>query len=185
MMDLAKTLTLGAQLQAYLGMPTAPLSELTNALQNLLDSWNGKARVTGRLRLDLHAADGTLLDSRDFPNLVVNVGLAYIADQLSDQGEVAMSHMAVGSGAVAVDPANTALGSELGRVALTSTTQSTNSVVYLATFGAGTGTGAITEAGIFNDVTAGTMLCRSVFAVINKAASDSLTVTWTLTITAV
>lgn len=158
--------------------------KIIERLQALLSAWHGKARVAGRLRLDLRAADGTLIESRDFPNLVVNAGLAYIADQLSDQGETAMSHMAVGSGGTAVDPTDTALGSELGRVALTSTTQSTNSVVYVATFGAGTGSGAITEAGIFNDVAAGTMLCRSVFSVINKAAGDSLTVTWTLTITA-
>ena len=45
-----------------------------------------------------------------------------------------------------------------------------------------TGTGAITEAGILNAASAGTLLCRTVFSVINKGASDSMTVTWTITI---
>lgn len=48
---------------------------------------------------------------------------------------------------------------------------------------AGTGTGAITEAGIFDSATqdAGNMWVYSSFDVINKAAGDSLVVTWTLT----
>ena len=36
--------------------------------------------------------------------------------------------------------------------------------------------------GIFNDDETGTMLCRTVFAVVNKAANDTLSVTWTVTI---
>lgn len=166
---------------------SAELLRAKNLLMDVLRrlrTGHDHTHITGWLHLDLLHPDGTH-EIREFPNLVVNAGLAHIADQLSDQGETAMSHMAVGAGAVAVDPTDVALGSSLGRVALTSTTQSTNTVVYLATFPAGTGTGAVTEAGIFNDVSAGTMLCRSVFAVINKAAADALTITWTLTITAV
>jgi len=53
--------------------------------------------------------------------------------------------------------------------------------VYVATFGAGTGTAALTEAAILNASSSGTMLCRTVFSVINKGASDSMTVTWTVT----
>ena len=45
-----------------------------------------------------------------------------------------------------------------------------------------TGTGAITEAGILNAGSGGTLLCRTVFSVVNKASSDSMTITWTVTI---
>jgi hypothetical protein len=93
-----------------------------------------------------------------------------------------MSHMAIGTGAVAPALANTALGTEVGRVALSSTNVAANVVTYAATFPAGTGTGAITEAGNFNAAGAGTMLNRVTFSVINKAAGDSLAVTWTVTI---
>ena len=53
---------------------------------------------------------------------------------------------------------------------------------YVATFPAGTGTGAITEAGILNASSSGTLLCRTVFSVINKGAADTLGITWTVTV---
>ena len=77
---------------------------------------------------------------------------------------------------------DTALGTEAARVSLTSTTVTSNAVAYVASFAAGTGTGAITEAGILNASSGGTLLCRTVFSVVNKAASDSMTITWTVTI---
>ena len=44
------------------------------------------------------------------------------------------------------------------------------------------GTGAITEAGIFNASTGGDMFARTKFAVVNKGAADSMTITWTITV---
>lgn len=121
-------------------------------------------------------------------NLVVTAGRNHIADQLADQGEAPMSHMAIGTGTTPAAAGDTALENELDRNTLTSKTQGTgseaNKVTYLCEWPAGDGTGAITEAGIFNSASAGTMLARSVFAVKNKGAGDSLTLTWTLTITA-
>jgi hypothetical protein len=101
---------------------------------------------------------------------------------MKDATETAMTHMAIGSGTTDPAPADTALQTSLGRVSLTSTTVTDNSVEYVATFAAGTGTGAVTEAGIFNASSGGTMLCRTEFAVINKAAGDSMTITWTVTV---
>ena len=143
-------------------------------------------KTKGTLTLVLTDEFGNV-KQQDEHNLVVSSGLAYIASRMKDATATAMSHMAIGSGAVAAAAANTALVSELGRVTLTSTTLVTTSVAndavqYVATFPAGTGTGAVTEAGIFNNVTAGTMLCRTVFAVINKGALDTLTITWKVTV---
>jgi hypothetical protein len=59
---------------------------------------------------------------------------------------------------------------------------STNIATVSTTFGAGVGTGALTEAGIFNAATAGVMLSRVVFSVVNKASTDALTITWAITI---
>ena len=70
------------------------------------------------------------------------------------------------------------------RTALDSKTRGSNAIVtMICTFGAGVGTGAITEAGTFNVVTQNTtdMIMYSSFSVINKSAGDSLVVTWTLT----
>ena len=75
----------------------------------------------------------------------------------------------------------TLLGS---REALDSTTVTANAVAYVASFEAGDATGAVTEAGIFNAASSGTMLCRTKFNVVNKAADDTMTVTWTITLSA-
>jgi hypothetical protein len=53
---------------------------------------------------------------------------------------------------------------------------------YVASFPAGTGTGAVTEAGIFNASSAGTMLCRTVFGVVNKGVDDAMSITWAITV---
>lgn len=139
-------------------------------------------KATGALKIVLRGADGQVKHEQEVKNLVVTTGLGFIASRMKDATANAMSHMALGSGNTAAAAGDTALGTELGRVALTSTTVTGNQVVYVASFGAGAGTGAVTEAGIFNAGAAGTMLCRTVFAVVNKAAGDTMSITWTVTI---
>ena len=118
---------------------------------------------------------------QEVDNLVVTTGKGYVASRMKDASATAMSHMAIGTGSTAAAANDTALGSESARVALTSTTVSGADITYVATFGAGTGTAAITEAAVLNASSSGTMLCRTVFAVVNKGASDSMTITWTVT----
>jgi len=136
----------------------------------------------GTLGIVLTDQNGNLKQELNVTNLVVDTGLAYIASRMKDATATAMTHMAIGSGTNDPAAGDTALQTQLGRVALTSTTVTNNSVAYIASFAAGTGTGAVTEAGIFNASSAGTMLCRTEFAVINKAAGDSMTITWTVTV---
>lgn len=119
---------------------------------------------------------------RDIDNLVVTAGKNFVASRMKNTSDSAMSHMAIGSGTTAAAAGQTALVTELGRVSLTSTTVSSNVVTYVATFAAGTGTGAVTEAGILNASSNGTMLCRTVFSVVNKGSADSMTITWTVTV---
>lgn len=136
----------------------------------------------GRLNIVLRDESGAVKEDVTVDNLVVDDGLDYIASRMAGTSAGVMSHMAVGDGTTNPAAGDSALESELGRVALTSTTVTANAVEYVATFGAGTGTGAVTEAGILNNSTGGTLLCRTEFAVINKGASDSMTITWTVTI---
>jgi len=139
-------------------------------------------KMTGDLKIVLTDENGQIKHEQEVKNLVVTVGKNLIASRLKDTTDGAMSHMAIGSGSTAAANADTTLGTELGRVSLTSTTVTNNNVAYVATFPAGTGTGAVTEAGLFNDGTAGDMLCRTVFSVINKGAADTLGITWTVTV---
>lgn len=139
-------------------------------------------KMTGDLKIVLTDENGQIKHEQEIKNLVVTTGKNFIASRMKDTTKAAMSHMAIGSGTTAANVADTTLGTELGRVSLTSTTVTTNNVAYVATFPAGTGTGAVTEAGLFNDGSAGDMLCRTVFSVINKGAADTLGITWTVTV---
>ena len=134
-------------------------------------------KMTGRLIIEIN--DEVV---QEVDNLVVTAGKNYVASRIKDASATAMSHMAVGTNNTAAAAGQTALSAEMARVALTSTTVSTNTVTYAATFGAGTGTGALVEAGILNASSSGTMLCRTVYTTVNKGSSDSMTVTWVITV---
>ena len=138
---------------------------------------NDGLKLTGKLTI---AINDEIV--QEVPNLVVTAGKGYVASRMKDASATAMSHMAIGTGSTAAAAGNTALGSESARTALTSTTVSGADIVYVDTFAAGSGTGAITEAGIFNASSGGTMLCRTVFSVVNKGANDAMTITWTVTV---
>lgn len=143
-------------------------------------------KVSGELTLQRFDATGQLVETRHHKNLVVTSGLTYIAARMSESGRPnQMSHMGLGTSATTPSASDTSLGAQAGsREALTSQTPSGTSVTYVASFAAGAATGALTEAGIFNASSAGTMLCRSTFPVINKGASDSLVVTWVVSVSA-
>lgn len=125
-------------------------------------------------------------EKREVKNLVVTTGKTFIMSRMSANTANIMSHMAVGTATAAAAAGDTALGTELANVALTvlGGTASSNTITYTATFPAGTGTGALTEAGIFNaqPTANGTMLCRTVFPVVNKAAGDTIAITWVISI---
>jgi hypothetical protein len=140
-------------------------------------------KLKGAVALVLRDKDGNVKEKQEAKNLIVDTGLNFICDRMKDD-ETAMSHMAIGSGTTAAAAGDTALGTELGRVALTSSTVTNNEIVYVASFGAGTGTGAVTEAATLNAASGGTMLCRVTFSEVNKAADDTLQITWTITLSA-
>jgi hypothetical protein len=91
--------------------------------------------------------------------------------------------MGIGTGSTAPAAGDTTLGAEIDRNALTSRTDAVNVVTYVGNWAAGDGTNsAIAEAGIFNTTSVGTMLARATITPINKGASDTLAVTWQITV---
>lgn len=135
---------------------------------------------THHFKAELFDADGQLKEVRESYNTVTTAGKNGAADQILASPSLSKpTHMAIGTGS----PAATLLGSELDRNALDSKTRSGAVVTMVCTWAAGDGTGAITEAGVFDIVTANTvnMWLSNSFSVINKAAADSLVITWTLT----
>jgi hypothetical protein len=145
-------------------------------------------KLSGQLNIVLRDKAGNIKDEREVKNLVVTTGLAFIASRMVGTAKNVMSHMALGSSTTAAAAGQTDLVSVLGsREVLDSTTISgTNDekVVFVSSFEAGDGTGAVTEAGIFNAASSGDMLCRTVFSVVNKSADDTMSITWTVTIAA-
>jgi len=111
-------------------------------------------KAEGKVTLVLTGSDGAVKETREVENLVVQVGLNYIASRMKDATATAMTHMEVGTSSTAASLAQTTLVAAVSasRTALTSTTVTTSSVAYACTFGAGVGTGALTEAGLFNAI---------------------------------
>jgi hypothetical protein len=144
---------------------------------------NDQIYPKGQLNILLTGSDGKVKVNETVKNLVVDAGKGWIAARMTEASiPDEMSHMAVGTDNTAAAGGQTTLVTENARVALSTTTISTNTVEYVATFGAGTGTAALVEAGILNAGSGGTLLCRTVFSVVNKGADDTLTITWTITI---
>ena len=147
--------------------------------------FNEDIKAKGQVTITKTNEQGVVTESFTVPNLVVTTGKIYIAGKMiatTADTPVHMSHMGIGTGTGTPADGDTALGNQTGRVLLSGNLQENNSITYTATFPAGTGTGAITEAGIFNASTNGTMLCRTVFPVVNKQAGDSIAVTWKVTV---
>ena len=138
---------------------------------------NDGLKMTGAVSI---ALNGEVV--REIPNLVVTAGKGFVASRMKDATATAMSHMAIGTNNTTAAVGQTALTAEAARGALTSTTVSNNTIAYVETFAAGTGTGAIVEAAVLNASSGGTMLCRTVFAVVNKGSADAMTITWTITV---
>jgi hypothetical protein len=145
---------------------------------------NENLKATGKVRIVKTNAQGIVLQDFEVPNLVVTAGKAHIAAKIAatTNSPAAMTHMGIGTGATSPGASDTTLGTQTGRVSLAGSAVSTNTITYTASFPAGTGDGAITEAGIFNASSAGTMLCRTTFPVVNKAAGDTIAVTWVVTV---
>ena len=143
--------------------------------------------LRGDVHFQLYDHNGNLKLEREDKNMVVTAGLGHVTSRLIGTAQAVMGWMEVGTDATAAATAQTTLVAAVGasRTALTgsagtqqTTTLTNDTVQFVCTFGAGVGTGALVEAGVFNASSAGTMMCRTVFSVINKGALDSLTITW-------
>lgn len=142
--------------------------------------------------VDIEAVDtrtGDVVHRERVKNLFVTTGRNKLRDalagSLASATDAQATHFAVGTGSTAVTAADTALGSETTRNSMTKTTTTAGQVVFnyfLSTSQANGST--LTEAGLFNAASSGTMLARVVHTGIAKTSSIAITYTWTITITA-
>ncbi len=140
-------------------------------------------QLHGSMTLLITRANGDI-ETVHKDNIIVNVGFDFIADAIgkATSRPGVMAYIALGTGTTAAAATQTALVTEIDRNAATyAHTAGTKTFTFTAAFAAGDATGAITESGVFNAATGGTMLDRVVFPVVNKGVDDSLTAVFTFT----
>ncbi len=148
-----------------------------------------EALLTANMSLTLFDSQGRIKDQRTYHNLVVNAGLAGVASRINGDGsEAVFTYVAIGIGTTAAAAGDTALQSEIttgggSRAAATvsriTTTVTNDTAKWVITYSF-TASFAVTESGILNAASAGTMLARKVFGAINVANTDSLQISWTV-----
>ena len=130
---------------------------------------------------------GSFQNSMVISNLVTNAGMAGVAGRINGSGSpAAFTYIAIGTGATAAAAADTTLvtessGNGADRASATVslvTTDVTNDTARLVKTFTFTGSFALTESGIFNAASSGTLLARQVFSAINVISGDSLQITW-------
>ena len=144
-----------------------------------------KGTIHENVSLNLFDKDGKLKTSRKLSNIVTNVGKAAMASRFGDTATTEFTYIALGTGTTAAAATDTALVAEIDELGgeraegvftqkTTTTTDDTMSLSKTFTF---TGSKAITEAGVLNAASAGTLANRSVFSAINVVSTDNLQVT--------
>jgi phage-related tail fiber protein len=138
------------------------------------------AKISGMVHIYMYR-NGTLIAERHVHNILTDAGAAHIADRMSGLTQTAMTHMAIDDVDTTPDASDTTLGSELARRTCSKaqlTGANDHKVRYTCNFPAGTGTGVVVEAGIFNASSGGTMLARVTFSELRKSSLDNITLYW-------
>lgn len=139
--------------------------------------------LKGRVHIVLTDSMGNIKVDRESDNLIVTVGKAFVASALITVPSISFTHMAIGTSTTAPALGQTALvGSELARVATTNTNPTSVTTQFVGNFGSGIGTGTIEEAGLFSAASAGSMFSRYLTGTFTKGATDTLAITWTITV---
>lgn len=144
-------------------------------------------RLKGWAEYVLFGPDGDVKERREVSNLVVNLGKAGIAGLMNGAVATTFRYMAIGTATSATGATDTVLGAEIGSgggarvlsgtIDRTTTTVANDTARWINTY-TFTAAFAVGESAIFDSSSAGVMLNRAPFAVINASSSDTLQVTW-------
>lgn len=155
-------------------------------LAKFLTKLTGIPTLTGELRLVLTKADGQRIDYGVVSyRSITTAFVGYVVDQLQTETSTFgdFKYHDSGVGTTAENVANTDIETTDGesRVTGTQTESAANVYVSVGTI-TYTSTKAITEHGLFNASTAGTLMDRSVFSAVNVVNTEQITFTYSLTV---
>jgi hypothetical protein len=144
-------------------------------------------RIKGDVQFDFYNTVTGKHDIYLVHNVFCTAGKNSIANRLKGMDNVGMiTYCAVGTNATAPNAADIKLGTELARKEVSVRSVSANIAVFSTYFTTTEGNGSLKEAGLFGDaasatVNSGTLFCHTA---INrtKSSTDTLTLTWTVTI---
>lgn len=161
---------------------------LANKAAKMLSRITGIPTMTAELRAVKVAADGTREDYGVVGYRVVTTAFVnFVVDQLQTETSVFgdFKYHDSGVGVTAENSADTTMETTDGESRVTGTQTESSANVYRSVGTISyTTTKAITEHGLFNDVSAGTLMDRTVFSAINVVNGDSIEFTYDLTLTA-
>ena len=146
---------------------------------------NESISLVGKVTLISYDANtNEIVNQLEIPNLVVLAGKTFIASRMAGTASSVMSHVAVGTGNTVTTSGTTTLQTELSRVSLSVSggTPSSNTITFSGSFSTAQANGNLTEAGIFNNTSGGTMPCRSTFPAYTKTSATTLAISWTVAI---
>jgi hypothetical protein len=159
---------------------------LDNQAAKLFTGLTGIPTITAELSVLHHKADGTRVDYGVVGYRVVTTAFVnFLVDQLQTETSVFgdFKFHDSGVGTTAENITDTAMETTDGESRATGTQTETSANIYRSVGTISyTSTKAITEHGLFNDATAGTLMDRTVFSAINVLNGDSISFTYSLTV---
>jgi len=135
-----------------------------------------------------NAYNGQVVETRKVDNVVVTVGRRWVLEAIQSGNAASaqvISNMAIGTSTSAPATSETALVNESTRKSIgtfTTTNLTSNPPSWRAevTYATNEGNTTLGEVGLFNSSSGGTMLSRATFSTIDKATSNTLTISYTI-----
>jgi hypothetical protein len=141
-----------------------------------------KIQVKNNLKIEVYDSKGKLVKSYEGSNLITTLGFSAMASRLySNSGYNPFTYIAIGTGDTAPEKTDTALETEIDRevatctLMTTDTTDDTLQMTYIFDI---SGDHNLTEAGVFNASSAGTMLARHTFSALSLLDGWQVKVIW-------
>lgn len=143
-------------------------------------------RITGAVMLELENVYTRKIQRIYYKNMFVTAGKVALARSFFDDNYGKITYAALGTSAVAPALGDTQLGTELFRKAISVRSSSSNIFTAQTFFTTSEGNGTLREAGLFGDLATGVANSGTLFAHVaisrTKSSSDTLTLSWTITV---